>query len=138
MQIDAPINKGNSGGPAFDTNGNVVGVNTAIYSPIRRIGRHRLRHSGGDGEDGRGTAQGQGRVTRSWLGVQVQPVTADIADSLGMKKAAGALVAEPKPDTPAAKAGIEAGDVITAVNGNAIKDARDLARDHRRWRRAAR
>ena len=67
-------------------------------------------------------------MTRGWIGVQIQPVNADIADSLGLKKAEGALVAEPQPDGPAAKAGIQSGDVITAVNGQAVKDARDLAK----------
>ena len=94
IQIDAPINKGNSGGPTFDTNGNVIGVNTAIYSP-----------SGGSvgiGFDIPASTvkmivaqlKDKGVVTRSWLGVQVQPVTAGIAESLGMKKAQGALVDE--------------------------------------------
>ena len=68
-------------------------------------------------------------VTRAWLGVQVQPVTDSIADSLGLKKAEGALVAEAQPDTPAAQAGIQPGDVITAVNGNTVKDSRSLARE---------
>jgi serine protease Do len=70
----------------------------------------------------------KGTVSRGWIGVQIQPVTADIADSLGLKKAEGALVAEPQANGPAAKAGIESGDVITAVNGEAVKDARELAR----------
>jgi serine protease Do len=128
VQIDAPINKGNSGGPAFDVDGNVIGVNTAIFSP-----------SGGSVGIGfdipADTAKmvvaqlkQSGHVTRGWLGVQIQPVTADIADSLGLKKAEGAMVDEPQKDSPAAKAGIQSGDVITAVNGNAVKDARDLAR----------
>jgi serine protease Do len=128
VQIDAPINKGNSGGPAFDVDGNVIGVNTAIYSP-----------SGGSVGIGfdipADTAklvvaqlQKDGHVTRGWLGVQIQPVTADIADSLGLKTAQGAMVDEPQKDSPAAKAGVESGDVITAVNGTAVKDARDLAR----------
>jgi serine protease Do len=128
VQIDAPINKGNSGGPAFDVNGNVIGVNTAIFSP-----------SGGSVGIGfdipADTAkmvvaqlEKDGRVTRGWLGVQIQPVTAGIADSLGLKKAEGAMVDEPQNDSPAAKAGIETGDVITAVNGTSVKDARDLAR----------
>jgi serine protease Do len=128
VQIDAPINKGNSGGPAFDVNGNVIGVNTAIYSP-----------SGGSVGIGfdipADTAklvvaqlQKSGHVTRGWLGVQIQPVTANIADSLGLKDAAGAMVDEPQNDSPAAKAGIKSGDVITAVNGTPVKDARDLAR----------
>ncbi len=128
IQIDAPINKGNSGGPAFDMNGNVIGVNTAIYSP-----------SGGSVGIGfdipASTAKlvvaqlkDKGAVTRGWLGVQVQPVTAEIADSLGLKAAHGAIVDNPQDGSPAAKAGIEVGDVITAVNGTAIKDSRDLAR----------
>ena len=128
IQIDAPINKGNSGGPTFDTEGDVIGINTAIYSP-----------SGGSvgiGFDIPASTvkmvvaqlKEHGEVTRAWLGVQVQPVTSGIAESLGMKKAAGALVDEAEPDTPAAKAGIQPGDVITAVNGNAIKDSRALAR----------
>ncbi len=128
IQIDAPINKGNSGGPAFDVNGNVIGINTAIFSP-----------SGGSVGIGfdipADTAkmvvaqlQKNGHVTRGWLGVQIQPVTASIADSLGLKKAQGAMVDEPQKDSPAAKAGIESGDVITAVNGTPVKDARDLAR----------
>jgi serine protease Do len=70
----------------------------------------------------------KGSVSRGWIGVQIQPVTQDIADSLGMKKAEGALVAEPQKDGPAAKAGIESGDVITSVNGDNVKDARELAR----------
>lgn len=128
IQIDAPINKGNSGGPAFDMNGNVIGVNTAIFSP-----------SGGSVGIGfdipASTAKlvvaqlkDKGAVTRGWLGVQVQPVTSDIADSLGLKEARGAIVDNPQGGSPAAKAGIEAGDVITAVNGTAVKDSRDLAR----------
>ncbi|HUI11939.1 MAG TPA: Do family serine endopeptidase [Xanthobacteraceae bacterium] len=128
IQIDAPINKGNSGGPAFDVDGNVIGVNTAIYSP-----------SGGSVGIGfdipAGTAKmvvaelkKDGHVTRGWLGVQIQPVTPGIADSLGLKKAEGAMVDEPQGDSPAAKAGIKSGDVITAVNGTPVKDARDLAR----------
>ena len=128
VQIDAPINKGNSGGPAFDVDGNVIGVNTAIFSP-----------SGGSVGIGfdipADTAKmvvaqlkEKGHVTRGWLGVQIQPVTADIADSLGLKKAAGAMVDEPQSGSPAAKAGIESGDVITAVNGAPVKDAREFAR----------
>ena len=129
IQIDAPINKGNSGGPTFDTKGNVIGVNTAIFSP-----------SGGSvgiGFDIPASTvkmvvaqlKDTGTVTRAYIGVEVQPVTAGIAESLGMKNAAGALVDQAQPNTPAAKAGVQAGDVITAVNGNPVKDSRSLARE---------
>jgi serine protease Do len=128
IQIDAPVNKGNSGGPTFDTDGNVIGVNTAIFSP-----------SGGSvgiafaiPSDTVSTVVAQlkehGAVTRGWIGVQIQPVTQDIADSLGLKKPEGALVAEPQTNSPAQKAGIEAGDVIISVDGKEVKDARDLAK----------
>ena len=128
IQIDAPMNKGNSGGPTFDVNGNVIGVNTAIFSP-----------SGGSVGIGFdipadtvksvvAQLKDFGHVTRGWMGVQIQAVTADIADSLGLKKAEGALVSEPQVDSPAAKAGITSGDVITTLDGNAVKDSHTLAR----------
>jgi serine protease Do len=128
IQIDAAVNKGNSGGPTFDVDGNVIGVNTAIFSP-----------SGGNvgiafdipAETVKTVVaqlRDHGSVTRGWIGVQIQPVTADIADSLGMKNARGALVAEPQSGSPADKAGIKSGDVIVSVNGEAIEDARNLAR----------
>ena len=128
IQIDAPVNKGNSGGPVFDENGRVVGVTTAIYSP-----------SGGS--VGIGFAipadtvksvvtqlKEHGTVTRGWIGVQIQPVTDEIASSLGLSKAEGALVDEPQADSPASKAGIRPGDVIQSVNGEEVKDSRGLAR----------
>ena len=129
IQIDAPVNKGNSGGPTFDVNGNVIGVNTAIFSP-----------SGGSvgigfdiPADTVKTVVAQlkdsGHVTRGWMGVQIQAVTADIADSLGLKKAEGAIVDEPQNDSPAAKAGIMSGDVIKTLDGNAVKDSHTLARN---------
>ena len=128
IQIDAPVNRGNSGGPTFDVDGNVIGVNTAIFSPnggsigigfaipaetVRTVVAQLKEH---------------GAVTRGWIGVQIQPVTADVADSLGLKQAEGALVAEAQPNSPAAKAGIASGDVITSVNGETVKDARELAK----------
>jgi serine protease Do len=128
LQIDAPINRGNSGGPTFNVDGKVVGVNAAILTP-----------SGGSvgigfaiPSDTVKTVIAQlkehGEVVRGWMGVEIQPVTPDIADSLGLAKAEGALVASPKPGGPAAKAGVQEGDVITSVDGAPVKDARELAR----------
>src|SRR5229473_203548 len=128
IQIDAAVNKGNSGGPTFDVDGNVIGVNTAIFSP-----------SGGSvgiafdipAETVKAVVaqlKDHGAVTRGWIGVQIQPVTGDLADSLGLKSARGALVAEPQSGSPAQKAGIKAGDVIVSVNGETVADARNLAR----------
>jgi serine protease Do len=128
IQIDAAVNRGNSGGPTFDLDGNVIGVNTAIFSP-----------SGGNvgiafdiPADTVKTVVAQlrdhGNVTRGWIGVQIQPVTADIADSLGLKNAQGALVVEPQSGSPAQKAGLKAGDVIVSINGETVTDSRDLAR----------
>jgi serine protease Do len=128
LQVDAAVNRGNSGGPTFNLNGEVVGINTAIFSP-----------SGGNvgiafaipASVAKGVVADlmkDGKVDRGWLGVQIQPVNRDIADSLGLADAAGALVVEPQADSPGAKAGIKKGDVITAVEGEPIKDPRDLAR----------
>jgi serine protease Do len=128
IQIDAPVNKGNSGGPAFDTNGEVMGVNTAIYSPSGGSVGIAFSIPASTVKSVIAQLKDKGTVSRGWIGVQIQPVTADIADSLGMKKAEGALVAEPQANGPAAKAGIQSGDVITAVNGEPVKDARELAR----------
>jgi serine protease Do len=128
IQIDAPVNKGNSGGPTFDTDGNVIGVNTAIFSPSGGSVGIAFAIPADTVTSVISQLKEHGSVTRGWIGVQIQPVTQDIADSLGLKKAEGALVAEPQKDSPAAKAGIVAGDVITAVDGKSVKDARDLAR----------
>jgi serine protease Do len=128
IQIDAPVNKGNSGGPAFDANGEVMGVNTAIYSPSGGSVGIAFSIPASTVKSVVAQLKDKGTVSRGWIGVQIQPVTADIADSLGLKKAEGALVAEPQANGPAAKAGIESGDVITAVNGEQVKDARELAR----------
>ena len=130
LQIDAPINRGNSGGPTFDLHGRVIGINTAIYSP-----------SGGS--DGIGFAlpsntakfvvaelKQHGHVTWGWLGVAIQSVTPSIAKSLGLdpERTSGALVASVSPDSPAAKAGLKSGDVITAAGGHKIQTVHDLPR----------
>jgi serine protease Do len=128
LQIDAPVNHGNSGGPTFNNEGQVVGVNTAIFSP-----------SGGSVGIGFAIAsdvvksvvaqlKDNGVVERGWLGVEIQPVTPDLADSLGVKDASGALVAKENANSPAATAGVKVGDVITAVNGDKVADPRELAR----------
>jgi serine protease Do len=128
LQIDAPVNHGNSGGPAFNAQGEVVGVNTAIFSP-----------SGGSvgigfavaSDVAKGVVQqlkDNGKVARGWLGVQIQPVTEDIADSLSLKDAKGAIVAKVEKDSPAAAAGLKDGDVVASVNGEPVADSHDLAR----------
>jgi len=128
LQIDAPVNHGNSGGPTFNASGEVVGVNTAIFSP-----------SGGSVGIGFAIAsdvvktvvaqlKDNGAVSRGWLGVEIQPVTPELADSLGVKDASGALVAKATSESPAAAAGVKVGDVITAVNGQKIADPKELAR----------
>jgi serine protease Do len=127
LQIDAPVNTGNSGGPTFNANGEVVGVNTAFFSP-----------SGGNvgiafdiPADTVSTVimalKDKGEVTRGFIGVHIQPITRDLAESLGLKDTKGALVAEAEKDAPAADAGIHPGDVITAVNGEAIVSPKELA-----------
>jgi serine protease Do len=128
IQIDAPVNKGNSGGPAFDVDGEVIGVNTAIFSPSGGSVGIAFAIPSETVKSVVAQLREKGSVTRGWIGVEIQPVTQDLADSLGLKKAAGALVSEPQSNSPAAKAGIESGDVITSVDGNSIADARELAR----------
>jgi serine protease Do len=128
LQIDAPVNRGNSGGPTFNAQGQVVGVNTAIFSP-----------SGGS--VGIGFAipaetvqtvvaalKEKGVVARGWIGVQIQPVTQEIADSMGLKSAKGALVAEAQSGSPASEAGIKSGDVILGIDGERIDGPRELAK----------
>jgi len=106
----------------------VIGVNTAIFSPSGGSVGIAFAIPSDTVKNVVAQLKEHGSVTRGWIGVQIQPVTAEIADSLGLKKTDGALVAEPQAGSPAAKAGIEAGDVITAVDGKEVKDARDLAK----------
>jgi serine protease Do len=126
MQIDAPINRGNSGGPTFDLEGNVIGVNSAIFSP-----------TGGNVGIGFAipaeTASAivdqiirSGRVTRGWIGVSIQDLDRDIANSLGLTETYGALVGSVTPGGPAAAAGIQQGDVILSYDGQRVNDRRDL------------
>ena len=128
LQLDAPINRGNSGGPSFDTDGKVIGVNTAIYSP-------------NGGSVGIGFAipsnlaseivadlRDDGRVERGWLGVQIQPVNPDIAEGLGLDEAEGALIASLVEDGPAEAAGFQPGDVILRWDGQPVGELKDLPR----------
>ena len=128
LQTDASINRGNSGGPMFDMNGEVIGINTAIFSPsggsvgigfaipsqlAEPVVEHIIKY---------------GRTRRGWLGVRIQSVTDEIAESLGLTAAEGALVASITPDGPAEGANLETGDVILEVNGQPVKEMRELPR----------
>jgi serine protease Do len=128
IQIDAPVNKGNSGGPTFDVDGDVIGVNTAIFSPSGGSVGIAFAIPADTVRTVVAQLRDKGSVTRGWIGVQIQPVTPEIAETLGLKQAEGALVAEPQSGSPAEKAGIASGDVITAVDGAPVKDARALAK----------
>jgi serine protease Do len=128
IQIDAPVNRGNSGGPTFNLKGEVIGVNTAIYSPSGGSVGIAFDIPAATVASVIPQLQKGGHVSRGWLGVQIQPVTEEVADSLGLKAAAGALVAEPQAGSPAAAAGLKPGDIITSVDGVEVKDPRDLAR----------
>jgi serine protease Do len=128
LQIDAPVNRGNSGGPAFNLDGQVVGVNTAIYSPSGGSVGIAFAIPARTVEQVVSQLKEHGHVTRGWLGVQIQNLTPEIADSLGLKSDNGALVARLESGSPADKAGIKDGDVITTVNGAEVKDSRGLAR----------
>ncbi len=128
IQIDAPVNKGNSGGPTFNLKGEVIGVNTAIFSPSGGSVGIAFDIPAPTVQNVVAQLKASGHVERGWLGVQIQPVTAEVADSLNLPEAKGALITEPQPDSPAAKAGLRSGDVITRVDGKPVKDSRDLAK----------
>jgi len=128
MQIDAPINRGNSGGPSFDMNGRVVGVNSAIFSPsggsvgigfdipadvVQKVSTNLIQH---------------GKVVRGYLGATIQQITPDIAESMGLKIKKGALVASTTPGGPAARGGLETGDVVTRIDGHEVASQTDLTR----------
>jgi serine protease Do len=128
LQIDAPVNSGNSGGPSFNLKGEVVGINTAIYTPSGGSVGIAFDIPSTTAKSVIDALKTNGKVTRGWIGVTIQPVTDDIAASIGMKEAKGALVDEPQPGSPAAKAGLKSGDVIAELDGQTVKDSRDLAR----------
>ena len=128
LQIDAPINKGNSGGPTFNVNGEVVGMNTAIASPSGGSVGLAFAIPAETVQAVVDQLRTDGKVARGYLGVQIQPVTQDIAEGLGLDKAKGALVDHAENGTPAAKAGLKAGDVIEKVNGDTVDSARELSR----------
>ncbi|TCZ64411.1 DegQ family serine endoprotease [Roseicella aquatilis] len=129
IQTDAAINRGNSGGPLFNLDGKVVGINTAIYSPTGgsigigfSIPANLARNIVAQLQDG-------GKVRRGWLGVNIQQVTDEIAESLGLQGGGrGALVARAQEDGPAAKGGIRNGDVVLKFNGQDVKEMRNLPR----------
>lgn len=127
LQIDAPVNRGNSGGPTFNMHGEVVGVNTAIFSPSGGNVGIAFAIPASIVSDVIGDLRDDGVVTRGWLGVQIQPVTEDIAGSLGIDSTSGAIVADATADGPAADAGIKTGDIITKVNGKAVDSPKALS-----------
>ncbi|MGB5737260.1 MAG: Do family serine endopeptidase [Thiohalocapsa sp.] len=128
IQIDAPINRGNSGGPLFDARGRVIGVNTAIYSPSGGNVGIGFAIPAETVADVVAQLQNNGRVERGWLGVQIQPVTDAVAGSLGLDSASGVLVADVLVDSPAEAAGVRSGDVILRAAGREMEEYRDLTK----------
>jgi serine protease Do len=128
IQIDAPINRGNSGGPTFDLRGQVIGMNSMIFSPSGGSVGIGFAIPASLIHDVVGQLKAHGHVTRGYLGVNIQSVTPEIALSLGIKEGKGAMVAEVVPGGPAAKAGFEQGDIVTAIDGQPVDDANDLTR----------
>jgi serine protease Do len=128
LQIDAPINRGNSGGPLFDATGKVVGVNTAIFSPSGGSVGIGFAIPAALAEPVIAELKRDGRVARGWLGVHIQSISEDIAETMGLEEDEGALVSQVEPDSPAAKAGLKTGDVIIAFGDEEVEDARALPR----------
>ncbi|MBP2226845.1 serine protease Do [Azospirillum agricola] len=128
FQLDAAINRGNSGGPTFDLSGRVIGINTAIYSPNGGSVGIGFAIPSNLAKDVVAQLKENGKVERGWLGVKIQEVTPEIADSVGLPTAKGALVAEVTPDSPAARAGLRQGDVVLSYGGQPVETLRDLTR----------
>ncbi len=128
LQIDAAINRGNSGGPTFDMNGRVIGMNVAIYSPSGTSAGIGFAIPANTVQRVIGELRKSGSVTRGWLGVQIQSLSEDTAQALGLPNANGAIVAEVIAGSPAEKAGMKQGDVVLKMNGQPVKDNRDLTR----------
>jgi len=133
LQIDASINKGNSGGPAFNLDGEVVGINTAIYSPSGGSVGIGFAIPASTAQEVITSLRNTGAVTRGWLGVQIQPVTDDIAEGLHLTDKKGALVADVTDQSPALAAGIKTGDTIIKVGSDDVNDPRDLAKKVARY-----
>jgi serine protease Do len=128
IQIDAAVNRGNSGGPAFNLEGEVVGINTAIFSPSGGNVGIAFAIPASTAKDVVAKLMSGGSIQRGWLGVQIQPVTAEIAESIGLDTPRGALVSEAQADGPAKEVGITAGDVIVSVDAKPVASPRELAR----------
>ncbi|MGH6736564.1 MAG: Do family serine endopeptidase [Methyloceanibacter sp.] len=128
LQIDAAVNRGNSGGPSFGLDGRVIGVNTAIFSPSGGNVGIAFAVPAALVKQVVSELKSHGSVDRGWLGVVIQNVNDDIADSIGLPEPKGAMITKVTEDGPAAQEDIKAGDVIVEVNGEAIEDSRDLAR----------
>ncbi len=128
LQIDAPINRGNSGGPLFDASGRVVGVNTAIFSPTGGSVGIGFAIPASLAEPVIAELRNEGRVDRGWLGVHIQSIDKALAESMGLENENGALISSVEPGSPAERAGFKVGDVITAFGDEEVENARALPR----------
>jgi len=128
IQIDAPINHGNSGGPLVDRDGKVVGINTAIYSPNGGSVGVGFAIPSDEAKSIVAKLEKNGSIDHGYLGIQIQPVTADVADAVGLDKQQGALVAAVTADSAASRAGVKTGDVVTGLGDEQIKSPKDLSR----------